>query len=466
MDIQLKTLVKDWPCTVEGEVGDVEIRSVTEHSTRVSPGSLFIARKGKVGDGFDYVEEAIENGAAAIVVDRVLEHHLFIPVPVVIVPDCLHFLAYAAATLAGNPAESLNIIAITGTNGKTTVAHYIGQLLLQAGRQVAVIGTVGVYMNGQKDEQIDHLTTLTAEQLHRLLKRCLEKGITDIVMEASSMGLAQDRLAFCPIDIGVLLNIGEDHYEEHGGKDRYLLAKQQLVDDAIYLFVNEDSEICQQLSAHRQERIQFFSTCQLQTYPMHIQQEAEDLIRESHHFRENIVAALAVASYLQIPISTLPFEWPEGRMEKLTDAEREVYIDYAHTPEALRHMLEQLCVQSERLSIVFGCGGERDQKKRAKMGAIAAQYAQKLYITSDNPRHERPEKIIKDILQGIDREARSVIIEVNRKKAIARAITEANVGDVIVIAGRGHEQFQQVGSRILPLSDYEVAYEMLQKLKK
>lgn len=463
MNIHLKTLLKDWPCTVHGGLGDEEVVAVTEHSTHVVGGSLFIARKGKVTDGLCYVDEAIENGAVAIVTDRLPEHDPNPLIPLIVVADCLRFLAYAAATLAGNPAEVLNIIAITGTNGKTTVAHYIGQILLQAGRQVAVIGTVGIYINGERQEENVDLTTLTAERLHAILKDCVEKGVTDVVMEASSMGLAQNRLAYCPIDIGVLLNIGEDHYEEHGGKKPYLMAKQKLVDEADTLFVNGTSVVCKQMSAHRKEYIFFFTPQQFEQYPVAVQDRIDRLISEAHHFPENIAAALAVANFLQLPIAPLELHWPEGRMERIDDEKRTVYIDYAHTPEALENALSQLKSPKKSLKVVLGCGGGRDQQKRAKMGKVASQFADQLYITSDNPRYEQAEDIIKDIMQGVLHDQVKVVIEVDREKAIHAAIREAEAGDIIFIAGKGHEQFQQIASINMPFSDRLVAQEALYK---
>jgi len=464
MNIHLKALLKNWPCTVYGQKINVNVISVTEQSTKVKAGSVFVARKGKITDGLVYVEEAIEKGAVAIVTDRPPQEVWQNEVPLIVVSDCLLFLAFASAELAGHPAKALNIIAITGTNGKTTVAHYIGQLLLQANRQVAVIGTIGVYINGKKTQHIDCLTTLTAEQLQPILQACVAEGITDIVMEASSMGLAQHRLAYCPIDIGVLLNIGEDHYEEHGGKEQYLLAKQRLVDEAAYLFVNETSDMCKALCAHRLEKKAFFSPEQFKSYSVQVQKELETLVNEAQHFEENIAAALAVANKLQLPIKDLSLQWPEGRMERVQLANIKVYIDYAHTPEALQYSLEQLKQQPYRkLMVVFGCGGNRHQEKRQKMGRIVSQYGDTLYVTSDNPRNEQPQKIIKDILEGVDKHHVQTIIEVDRKKAIQLAIQNAQAGDVIVIAGKGHERFQEIGQQKIAFSDRQIAYEALGK---
>lgn len=464
MNIHLKTLLKDWPCTVYGQMSNAHITAVTEQASKVTAGSVFIARKGKVTDGRLYIKEALDNGAVAIVVDRPPEEPWEENVPLIVVTDCFLFLAFAAAELAGRPAESLTVIAVTGTNGKTTVTHYIGQLLQQANRQVAVIGTVGVYFNGVKDSRFkEGLTTLTAEQLHPILKDCVEKGITEVVMEASSMGLVQHRLAYCPIDIGLLLNIGEDHYEEHGGRAPYLRAKQQLVDQADTILVNEDSASCVSLSAHRTHGKLYFSQEQFITYPKNIQRDLDLLVKEDFHFPENIVAALAVMKQLRLPIRQLSLTRPPGRMERIELAHIQVFIDYAHTPDALQHVLVELQPSDRKLIVVFGCGGNRHREKRAKMGEVVSTYTEHVYVTSDNPRHEKPEQIIQDILEGIDQEKTQVVIEVDRQKAIHRAIASAHKGDLVLIAGRGHEAFQQIGQEKIACSDRQIAYEALGK---
>ncbi len=242
-------MLKDWPCTVSGSVG-VPISGITERSGNVKEGFIFVARKGARDDGFLHVQEAIERGAAAIVIDRNEDLNLDSnrETTLIIVPDGRKFMSHASAMLAGNPSESMTIIAVTGTNGKTTVTHFIGQLLTMLGKQVAVFGTTGLFMNGRKvNLELPEMTTLPAEYLHPLLKKCLDAGMEYVVMEASSLGLSTSRLDHCKIDIGVFLNIGVDHYEEHGSKEAYIAAKKRLTTLARNLIVNADDRQCVEL---------------------------------------------------------------------------------------------------------------------------------------------------------------------------------------------------------------------------
>lgn len=223
----LTELLKDWPCTVSGGEIRASVMGITENSLRVKKGFVFVARKGGRHDGTLYMQQAIERGAVAIVIDRTDLAALPTDIPIVIVPDCRLFIAHASAQLAGYPARRMKVIAVTGTNGKTTVTHFIGQLLKYFGNRPAVIGTTGIFIDGIKmDDDSPQMTTLPAEYLHPLLRKCEEEGVTHVVLEASSLGLAAHRLAHCEIDIGILLNIGTDHYEEHGGKLAYMHAKK------------------------------------------------------------------------------------------------------------------------------------------------------------------------------------------------------------------------------------------------
>ncbi|MDS9470469.1 UDP-N-acetylmuramoyl-L-alanyl-D-glutamate--2,6-diaminopimelate ligase [Sporosarcina pasteurii] len=475
----LQELLKDWPCTFTGEKFSIPVVGVTENSKAVKPGFLFVARKGEKVDGISYIEEAIRLGAAGIVLDRPVSIDLSRDVPLIVVPDCRKFLSHASARLSGNPSERLTIIAVTGTNGKTTVSHFIGQLLNGLGLRTAVIGTLGVFIDGVRATyDIPSMTTLPAEYLHPLLKDCEEKGIKHIIMEASSLGLSTDRLEDCEIDIGILLNVGVDHYEEHGSKEAYIQAKQKLVYKAKHLVVNCDDDICVDMTKNSSQPFTLFGTggasdVQLinesGTYKVKAPTFEQELKLPVFEFfnQMNAVAAISALHILSHPFEeifthTSLLSLPEGRMQRIERNGVTVIIDYAHTPDALETVLQSLAKESqERIITVFGCGGNRDKGKRKEMGEIAAFYSSTILVTSDNPRNEDPLTIIQDITAGFSEGSTAVQVEVDRAKAIQRAISIASAGDIVLIAGKGHEKTQHIGREILPFSDVEIAEQAL-----
>lgn len=453
--MRLAELLKDWPCTVLCHDFRVDCTGVTEHSKHVKEGYIFVAKKGAEYDGFAFVKEAIESGATAIVVDRPIGQHEYKEVvPLIQVPDSSRFLSFASAKFAGYPSKELTIVAITGTNGKTTVSHFCSQLLQMHGVKTAIIGTTGIYVNGEPAIQsFPSLTTLTAEHLHPLLRRCVEEEVSYVFLEASSMGLAQDRLAHCEIDVGVFLNIGEDHYEEHGSKEAYIAAKKLLAYAAKKLVVNAEDEQCAAIVRNVEACKTFFHSA----YPLADQQYEWPFI--GHHNILNAQAALQVVRTLGFHVEQFyPFcsmlRLPEGRLQRIEQHGISCYIDYAHTPDALEVTLRALKPHfSNNIVAVFGCGGERDVAKRKKMGSIASQYATHLFVTSDNPRKESPEQIISTIVEGVDQQKCELIIEPDRKLAIEKAIAFAKRGDCVLVAGKGHEKTQTIGQQMIPFSD-------------
>lgn len=465
----LSELLKDWPCTVLGSIA-LNVCGISERSRAVKAGDIFVARKGACDDGILYVEEAIQRGAVAVVIDRnsAIDFKSTFEIPLIIVPDGRKFISHASAKLCGDPSESLTIIAVTGTNGKTTVTHFIGQLLCMRGEQAAVIGTTGVYMNGKKiDLETPDMTTLPAEYLQPLLKMCLDAGMTHVVLEASSLGLSTSRLDHCEIDIGVFLNIGVDHYEEHGSKEAYLEAKKKLSTISKELIVNVDDPQCVALVRDSKVPIRYFN--ENMTAGLEVPQEYYPNTLLGKHNKSNALAAVSVMMRLghdQTEVLTLcdRLQLPEGRLQRIQKAGVTVYIDYAHTPDALQTVLTSLVAECHGKDIitVFGCGGNRDRGKRPQMGKVAVTYSSKVIITSDNPRYEDPSIIIHEILSGVGSEIQRVTVEPNRKKAIQRVINESKEGDIILIAGKGHEKIQQIGSEVYNFSDYEIAEMALQ----
>lgn len=479
--MDLHELLKDWPCTFKGESFAVPITGVTEHSGRVKPGDLFVARIGGCTDGMNYIREAIQSGAAAVVVDREMTEEIAIHTPLITVPDANHFLAYASAQLAGNPSEQLTVIAITGTNGKTTVAHFIGQLLQFVGVKAAVMGTLGLFIDGvHMPYALPKLTTLPAEYLHPVLKRCVEQGVTHFILEASSMGLEAGRLAYCDIDTGVFLNISEDHYDEHGSQAAYIQAKQRLVKMADKLMVNRDDPNCRDIAEEREAEVMYFGQSHEACMQYRLSEGKISLKTPSGYYpftiwtkeafnQMNAIAAMSVLfsfgfSPMDIDGAVHRLKLPEGRMERIVADEFEVIIDYAHTPDALKLVLEAIRkVCDGKIIVVFGCGGNRDQGKRRRMGEIAGRYAEKVIITSDNPRRENPQKIIDEIAAGIRESGGDFTGEIDRQVAIQSAISYAKKGDIILIAGKGHEKTQEIAGCKFPFSDREMVRQLLLK---
>ncbi|WP_432354862.1 UDP-N-acetylmuramoyl-L-alanyl-D-glutamate--2,6-diaminopimelate ligase [Sporosarcina sp. A2] len=467
-------LLKDWPCTIKGKWRDVSVETVTEHPERITEKSLFFARKGAQFDGLDSVCRAIEMGAAAIIIDRTVSENKLAQwcargATIVTVPDCKKFLSHCSAQLAGEPAKELTIVAVTGTNGKTTVTHFIGQLLTHFGVKVAVLGTTGCFINGEKVEEVTpQLTTLTAEYLHPLLRKCVDRGVTHIALEASSLGLEMDRLMHCRAAIGVYLNIGEDHFDEHGGKKSYIQAKKILTTLSETLLVNCEDVECMNLVKDAGVPIQLFGRNVANGFMP--SEELVSMLPPGEHNRLNAMAAASVVNMLGFSERKI-FEafdvltLPEGRMQRLPNLGREVYIDYAHTPDALLAVLQAMkSLNPRKLICLFGCGGNRDKQKRPLMGKIAEEICDVVVLTSDNPRSEDPAVIVEDIMRGVQNPS-SILVEVDRKKAIHQAIVTSDPGDIILIAGKGHEKVQFVAGVELVMSDYEEALSALKQLE-
>lgn len=480
----LAELLKEWPCELECGSIRAEIKGITDRASDVKPGDLFVARKGKKYDGWDYKDLAIQNGATAIVHNR-YEAKVDLQIPVIWVPNCSTFLSYASKKIYGAFDEKLTIIAVTGTNGKTTVTHLIGQLLQSMNVKVGVIGTVGLFINGKKQDVIlEPLTTPLATELYRIFAYCVHQGVTHIVMEASSLALSEHRLDDCNINIGVYLNVSRDHYEEHGGEKYYLAAKKRLCLFSEKIIVNIDDPFCKQLLLEYPNVKSFGKNILADCSIIHeyntqngtkLLMQKEDIPIDimipfqGEYLQYNILAAIAVITELGFSLSeiakhTSKLTLPAGRMQEIPNSLGiRIFIDYAHTPSALEALLKSLRQQTlNNLSVVFGCGGDRDQGKRFEMGAVAEMFADMIWLTDDNPRSESASTIINSIAKGIL--TKPYNIEHNRKKAIQQAIYSCKQGDILVIAGKGHEEGQIIAGKILPFSDEKVVRDILSNM--
>lgn len=480
--------MKNWPCEVKGSIR-VEIDGITEQLQEIHPNRLVVLRKGKRFNPLLHVEKVIEQGAAAIVVE---DEHFFgqqkLEIPIVWVPNILSFMAYASHVLYGKPSELLKVIAVTGTNGKTTVTHFIAQLLTALEEKVMLIGTNGVFINGEpfEDFTVEQLTTISSIQLHQLLRQAVAMDVNYVVLEASSIGLAMHRLDYCEIDVGVFLNLTQDHLDVHGSMEAYKLAKQRLAVLANALVFNRDDPFCRAVSIVCRKRkaefslkekatvhfqaLQQFDKATVGIMQVHEGYEVVELPFLFPHELENVLAAFTTLHMLEFKLEDLASEskqlkLPVGRLERFRlEKGTDVYVDYAHSPGAFLAVLQPVKQMGkyEHVHVVFGCGGERDQLKRAEMGRVASKFADKIYLTTDNCRGESFEKINGQIKKGFFATQRYVEI-VDREEAITIALEEAGARDVVFILGKGHETSQIIGAEVLPFSDQAVVRRYVEK---
>jgi UDP-N-acetylmuramoyl-L-alanyl-D-glutamate--2,6-diaminopimelate ligase len=463
---------------------EVEIAGIAYHSGTVQPGDLFCAIRGFVHDGHRYAADAVRRGAAAVLVDHPLTG---IAATQVVVADTRRALAALAAAFYGDPSARLWLCGVTGTNGKTTTTYLIHAVLRAAGRRPAVIGTIGVLAQGAPVEF--HMTTSTtpeAPDLQRLLRDLEADGIDHVVMEVTSHALELSRVASCHFRAAVFTNLTQDHLDLHGDLGRYRDAKAKLfamVPPDGATIVNADDPSGAAMAERSQGRVM--------TYGIDAPAEvlATDLVlapngtqftvrwpegsrrlsvRLPGRFNvSNALAAFAVGLAAGVdPEIIAPalgsVAGVPGRCELVEEGQPfTVLVDYAHSPDSLEKILRLAAqISPGRRIVVFGCGGERDRTKRPIMGRLGTRLADYAIFTSDNPRGEDPEAIIREIEAGVDGAANFESVA-DRRSAIERGIALAGPGDVVVIAGKGHETYQVTAGRVEAFDDREVAREVL-----
>ncbi len=460
---------------------DVALSGCTCDSRQVREGDLFAALVGSRHDGHDFIAEAAARGCAAVLSERPAPE---IALPWCVVPNAREAYARLCQTLAGNPTRQLKLIGVTGTNGKTTTSCLIAGVLKAAGYSVGVLGTLG-YLDGRIVEPAAH-TTPPADRLAALLSRMVRNGCTHAVMEVSSHALDQSRVAGARFDAACVTNVTHDHLDYHANPRNYRLAKAKLFDhlaDEGFTVLNADDpgsagflrqldgpvltvaiQAAAEITATPLEQClseQTFLLCAgSETVPVRTQMIG------THHVY-NCLAAAAVGLAYGIELTTVvrgleSVGHVPGRLERIECGQPfGVFVDFAHTPDALTGVLKTLGqVTSGRLICVFGAGGQRDRQKRPLMGRAVEQAAQAAILTNDNPRHEDPRAIFRDVLEGFCNPG-AVEVLPDRVEAIHRALVMARPGDCVLIAGKGHENQQIIGDECLPLDDREVAREWL-----
>ena len=455
-----------------------EIRALTLDSRTAEEGSLFLALHGARADGADYAAEALARGAACVVTERETGD-----APCVLVPDAHEAAARLAAQWYGRPAERMTVIGVTGTNGKTTTTCLLKQLLERC--LGAKVGLIGTNRNMIGDAALPAArTTPDALTLQHLLREMADAGCTHAVMEVSSHALVQRRVGAIDFALGVFTNLTQDHLDYHGTMEAYCDAKALLFRQCRAAVVNGDDAWTGRLLRD--------AACSVMRFGQNF---SNDLVGWRPEYRAdcvrftacddrehvpvtlhipgafslyNALAALGAAQALGIPLADAAAALADcrgvrGRAEVVpTDTDYTVLIDYAHTPDGLANILSAVCGFADgRVIAVFGCGGDRDRTKRAEMGRIAAGLADLAVVTSDNPRTEDPYAILHEILAGLRGSTTPFAVLEDRREAIAYALDHARAGDVVVLAGKGHETYQEVGTERRPLDERQVVREHL-----
>ncbi len=467
-------------CLTQLAAQQITPATITADSRRADGGSLFLAYPGERVDGRDFIPQAVAQGAAAVLWERDnFDWNAAWQVPNIAVQGLREQAGVIAEEFYGYPSQYLWMVGVTGTNGKTSCSHWLGQALTRLGRKTAVVGTLGNGFPGALSEAVN--TTPDPVLLHGMLADYLAQGATGVAMEVSSHGLAQGRVNGVHFDVAVLTNLSRDHLDYHGDMAAYADAKKQLFrwPGLGCAVLNADDEfgaqVAQELTGRR-VRVLTYGLNAGDVRGRNLVLDAEGLRMEvetpdgtatlvagllGRFNASNLLAVLAglLASGIALADAVEALgrlEPVAGRMQRMGGSGKPlVVIDYAHTPDALEKVLAALREQaSGRLICVFGCGGNRDKGKRPLMGETASKLADMVVVTSDNPRHEDPVAIISEIVAGM---AGDYHIEADRAAAIAHAIEQAQAGDVVLLAGKGHEDYQDIGGVKLPFSDAEVA---------
>ncbi|GIV04652.1 MAG: UDP-N-acetylmuramoyl-L-alanyl-D-glutamate--2,6-diaminopimelate ligase [Fimbriimonadales bacterium] len=482
--------------------GDAEISGICVDSRLVQPGDLFVAIVGRTHDGHQFIKDATARGAAAILVQGTPTQQSLPPWSEGVrafyaVPNTRDALWRIAQRFYGDPSRALLTIGVTGTNGKTTTTHMLQKILVAWGKPALIVGTLGAWIDYPDGTRLTlvpegEFTTPEVYQLQSLLKTARERGAGAVVMEVSSHALDQQRADGIHFDAAVFTNLTQDHLDYHGTMEAYAEAKLRLFTDLaeqsgkpFKAIINIDDEWGRQFAAKARGAVYTYGQSECaQVRATRVEYGLDGLKFEiryqwaecafaipliAPYNLNNALAAVATALALGVPMDALQrglagLEQVAGRFQRVPiEAEYEVIVDFAHTPDALQRVLQAgRMLNPTRLTVLFGCGGDRDATKRPVMGKIAAELADRVILTSDNPRTEDPHAILEQILAGVPAPLRPKVelVEVDRRRAIEYALQTAQAGELILLAGKGHEPYQIIGMEKLPFSDIEVAKEV------
>ncbi|HET9215254.1 MAG TPA: UDP-N-acetylmuramoyl-L-alanyl-D-glutamate--2,6-diaminopimelate ligase [Gaiellaceae bacterium] len=478
----LETLGRAAGATAVLRAAPAVVTDLVYDARAVTPGALFVCVPGSRADGHDFAPTAVERGAVALLVERPLD----LPVPQLLVPDARTAMALAADAFFGRPTRELEVAGVTGTNGKTTTAFLLYSILAAAGRRPGLLGTVEMRVGGER--RAVTRTTPEAIDLQRTFREMLDAGDRSCAMEASSHGSELKRLLGTRFSALVFTNLSQDHLDLHGTMEAYYDAKRRLFTEpadgarppaAVNLDDEHGRRLADELRGLGGRLLTFGVSGEADVRPDELElTPARTSFRIGGlHVRprlrgrfnvENALGAIAAARLLGIEDEAIArgvehVAGVPGRFEAVDEGQPfGVLVDYAHTPEALENVLEEARrLATGRVLCVFGCGGDRDRAKRPLMGEVVSRLADRAFVTSDNPRSEDPLAIVGEVVAGMGGDYE---VEPDRAAAIARAVDEAADGDVVVIAGKGHEQGQEFADRTIPFDDRDVARDALRRL--
>lgn len=463
------------------------IEGIAYDSRKVGNNYIFVATKGLVYDGHDFIKDAVENGASAVIAERELPL-VFDRATQIIVNDSKKALAVIAKAFYNDVDEEMCLIGITGTNGKTTTTYLIKDILENSGKKVGLIGTICNKI-GDKEFPTER-TTPESLDIFKLFKEMHENNVKDVVMEVSSHGLALQRVHGLRFDIGIFTNLTQDHLDFHGDLQNYYSAKKKLFELSQIGIINIDDNAGKRLF----EEIDIPKISYGIRNPCDIRAEDIRFSPKGVNFKVimpsgeseiisintpgifsvyNALASISAGFFLGIKLhkikeALMKSKSVPGRFEVIDEGQDfQVIVDYAHSPDGLENILKGVKeFTTGKIILVFGCGGNRDKTKRPIMGKIAAELSDYVIVTSDNPRFENPEAIASEIEKGIKQSGGNYVKILNRKDAIEYAIRQAHSNDTVVIAGKGHETIQIIGDRNVPFDDRKVAREVLRRIKK
>ncbi len=462
--------------------GDASIASIDYDSRKAGPGSLFCCIVGTFSDGHEYAKNAVENGAAALVVQRELP----LPVPQLVVENTRIAMAKMAAKWYGHPEKELRLVGVTGTNGKTTTTYMIKSIAEHAGYKVGLMGTIR-NMIGGKVLEAEH-TTPESVDLYRILRQMVEEGVEIVSMEVSSHALDQNRVYGLTFEVCEFTNLTQDHLDYHKTFDNYFAAKKSIFGMSKHGVVNADDPHAAAIMKGLTIPVTTFGVrerADVSASDIDITTRGVqfDLKYDGATVRTNVpipglfsvfnaMGAVAVCLTLGIGMEHIQqgleaMQTVSGRLEPLPTGEQgySVFVDYAHTPDALENILKTVKgFATSRIITVFGCGGDRDRAKRPIMGEVAGRYSDMLVVTSDNPRTEDPFMILSAIEEGVKKSGCPYVVIEQRREAIRHALSIAKPDDVVVIAGKGHENYQEINGIRHHFDDKEIVAELLKRL--
>ena len=470
----------------------LEVSSIECDYREVKEGSMFVAIKGYEVDGHTFINKAIEKGAKVIIFEEGSNYKEFISnkdVTFIMAPNTRLALALCSCNFYDNPSKKMKIIGITGTKGKTTTSFMLKSILEKQGKKVGLIGTIAVYIGDKLVKNSDR-TTPESNKLQKILAKMYELGIEIVIMEVSSQSLKLDRVAGIDFYAGIFTNLSEEHISKNEHKDmqEYFESKMRLFNNCEYAFVNADSiyteKVLKSISVENVQTYGIDNYCNLLAKDVTVTNTYVDFRAKIKDKNErikvsipgrfsvyNALAAISVARIFGVTVEQIKEALENvrvpGRSELVENKEElKIMIDYAHTPESLKSILQTVKTYTiGRVICVFGCGGDRDKNKRPLMGEISGKLADYTIITSDNPRTENPEEIVSEIENGIKKTKGKYECTLDRREAMKKAISMANKKDIVVLAGKGHEVYQEIGKEKYPFDERIIIKEILSELE-